>query len=554
MTDDPLKKRPERGNHSAEGDPRFGKIREADVTPDAEDRVRRAFLATKRDELLTPVRVINEFSGQILTLAADLEQPGFSDDMQKVDAAGRNFAALVDEILDPSKIQSAATDEESLLSRLRHEMLNELNPIINYSEMWIEDADEQFLSGFIPELQMILNAGKKCEKLVDQILASRDIDSARIPVEESSRDQLRDIFSPPEETETAVAAETGLVLIVDDDDINRDILSRQLQKQGHQVACASNGSEALRMLTQQAVDLMLLDIVMPEMNGVEVLARVKADDHLSEVPVIMISALDEMNVVARCIKLGAEDYMPKPFNPTVLKARVDRSLEKRRLRQREIEYLQEIEREKKRADELLHVILPTEIVTELKATNTVAPRRYDNVAVLFVDIVNFTPYCDQHSAEDVVNNLQQLIVTWEEIALRHGVQKVKTIGDAFMAACGLFGDCTEPVLNCIRCGLEMIDATHKLEIGWNVRVGINAGSVVGGVLGRRQYLFDIWGDTVNTAARMESHGIEGAIVLSTAAWRKIAQQCEGRPLESVSIKGKGIMERVLFDGFSEPEN
>ncbi len=302
------------------------------------------------------------------------------------------------------------------------------------------------------------------------------------------------------------------------------------------------------MLAEQEFDLILLDIVMPGMNGFEVLSRVKQDPNRARDSGDPDLRTGDGEIVARCIEMGAEDYLPKPFNPVVLKSR-GASL-KRRFRQREAAYLKQIEQEKKRADELLHVILPTDIVTELKETNSVVPRRYDDVAVLFADIVNFTPYCDRHSPEEVVSNLQKLVVIWEEIVLRHRVQKVKTIGDAFMAAGGLFADDEEPVLNCVRCGLEMIAATHELPIGWDVRIGINCGSVVGGVLGRRQYLFDLWGDTVNTAARMESHGIAGRVVLSQTAWERIADISQGTSLGTVSVKGKGGMEMVRFDGFN----
>src|SRR5262249_40786346 len=156
-----------------------------------------------------------------------------------------------------------------------------------------------------------------------------------------------------------------------------------------------------------------------------------------DLPVIMISALDEVDSVVRCIQMGAEDYLPRPFNPVLLRARIGACLEKKRLRDREALHLALIEREQHRCDELLHVILPGEIVKELKSTNVVRPRRYENVAVLFADIVGFTPYCDCHGPEEVVPHLQRLVECCEDSALRHGVQKIKTIGDAFMAASGL---------------------------------------------------------------------------------------------------------------------
>jgi adenylate cyclase len=141
---------------------------------------------------------------------------------------------------------------------------------------------------------------------------------------------------------------------------------------------------------------------------------------------------------------------------------------------------------------------------------------------------------------------------WERLALRHQVEKIKTIGDAFMAAAGLLErPADHPVLHCVRCGLDMIAASRRLPIPWEVRVGIHFGSVVAGVIGCRHYLFDLWGDTVNTAARMESHGIPGAVTLSQPAWEAVAQHCHGEPLGRIDIKGKGPMEMVRVDRLRE---
>ena len=147
-----------------------------------------------------------------------------------------------------------------------------------------------------------------------------------------------------------------------------------------------------------------------------------------------------------------------------------------------------------------------------------------------------------------MRHLQDLIGVWEGIAERHHVEKIKTIGDAFMAAAGLLEQPTDhPVVHCIRCGLDMIAATRQLPHPVEVRVGIHFGPVVAGVIGCRHYLFDLWGDTVNTAARMESHGIPGSVVLSQPAWHEVAAHCYGEPLGRIHIKGKGPMEMIRVD-------
>ncbi len=346
----------------------------------------------------------------------------------------------------------------------------------------------------------------------------------------------------------------GRILIVDDNEMNRDMLSRRLVRHGHTVAMAENGRRALECLQGQSFDLVLLDIMMPEMNGYQVLEAMKTNDHLRDVPVIMISAVDELESVVRCIQLGAEDYLPKPFNPVLLRARIGAVLDKKRLRDQERAYLRQIEIEKRRADDLLHVILPENVIEELKETNTIKPRRYENVAVLFCDIVDFTQYCNEHDTEEVTAYLCRLVELYEEVALKHQLEKIKTVGDAFMATGGLQHPLDNPVLNCVQCGLEMVGLAPTLPPQWQVRVGIHIGPVMAGVVGQRQYLFDVWGDTVNTAARIESSGVSNAVNVSGEAWQHIAALCAGESRGLVTLKGKGKMELFRVDGLGRDNN
>ncbi|MBI3864108.1 MAG: response regulator [Planctomycetia bacterium] len=516
--------------------------------------VRQALLATRRNELLTPVQAILDVAERILDDPKAREEPRFFDDVKRLNGAAGELRGLIEGVLTPDRLDAAraAGDWQAVKSRIRHDMLNRLNPVINYSEMWLEEAGDFQLGAFVPDLELLCGMGKRCFALIDTIMDSWDIEStvtADVVAPELKR--LEDMVSRVTREQVDRPVEPGRLLIVDDNEINRDILRRLLESQGHVVFEAADGRQALDFLAREPCDLVLLDVVMPEMDGFEVLVRLKSDSKFREISVIMISALNEINYVVSCIKLGAEDYLNRPFNAVFLKARIGACLEKRRWREREIEYLKAIEVERLRADELLHVILPREVVAELKRSNAFIPRRYEGVAVLFADIVDFTPYCDLHPPEDVVQQLQLLVELWEETALKYGIQKIKTIGDAFMAACGLLSPVDNPVLNCVRCGLEMVAATQARPTGWNLRVGIHYGPVIGGVLGRRQYLFDLFGDTVNTAARMESHGVKGRIVLSSNAWAQVEKIARGTQLDPAPVKGKGIMLRFQFDEFQD---
>ena len=335
------------------------------------------------------------------------------------------------------------------------------------------------------------------------------------------------------------------ILVVDDNEDNRYTLVRRLKRQGHgEVTTAEHGRRALELLDASPFDLVLLDIMMPQMNGYEVLETIKSSATLRDIPVVMISAVDEIESVVRCIELGAEDYLSKPFNPTLLRARVGVCLEKKRLRDREAAYLETIEREKKRSDDLLHAVLPAGAVRELKATGAVQPRRIEDVAVLFCDVVGFTAYCDRHRPERVVAELQTLVERLEELALDYEMEKIKTVGDAVLATAGLLDPVDDPVLQAARCGLAMASAAVETPPHWQVRIGVHVGPVVAGVVGSRRFLFDLWGDTVNTAARLAEHANPGRVAMTGATWERVEDRCRGVVRGPVRMKGKGEVELV----------
>jgi serine phosphatase RsbU (regulator of sigma subunit) len=193
-------------------------------------------------------------------------------------------------------------------------------------------------------------------KLLASLTKQKQRDEAHLRfVQEQLRQKLASAASrlPLEMPPTIASFRGGNLLVVDDNELNRDMLSRRLNRQGHFVEVAINGREALEILAAQAFDLVLLDIMMPEMNGYEVLEQIKKDQNLAHIPVIMITAVDEIESTVKCIKLGAEDYLPKPFNPVVLNARVNASLEKKWLRDQQMAYMQRLDLENQRkSDEL----------------------------------------------------------------------------------------------------------------------------------------------------------------------------------------------------------
>ncbi|QDU63458.1 Adenylate cyclase [Planctomycetes bacterium Pan216] len=535
--------------------PQAGLVRENGARDDLEvDRCRSAVLANLRHELRTPINAIIGYSEMLIEDAESASDESFSGDVRKIHNSGLMLLDMVNALLDPKRLEEGRLDAEAFGARVRHELRTPLNHIIGYAEMLIEDARGAVNTGVVSDLERIHLSGIRLLSLIDQIvgLTRAPREAEEIALEDSAvSGMLRDVLETIHTIESPAAyphdSDRGRLLLVDDNEINREMLSRQLRRQGHQVEVVGNGREALGMIEKEAFDLVLLDIMMPEINGIQVLEHIKRDPQHRDLPVIMISALDEIDSVVRCIEAGAEDYLPKPFNPTVLRARIGACLEKKRLRDREVVYLKQIETEKKRADDLLHVILPAEIVDELIATDDVKPRRYENVAVLFSDIVGFTPYCEDRDPEEIVSNLQELVIAFEEHAIQYNMQKIKTIGDSFMAAAGLFKPVANPVLDAVHCGLKIIRSAHAVRPHWDVRVGIHVGPVVGGLLGRRQYLFDLWGDTVNTAARMESNGRPGHLALSVPAWRQVEQHFDCDSCATIPVKGKGNLQFKFID-------
>jgi class 3 adenylate cyclase len=505
-------------------------------------RARQAWLANTRQELLAPADRMREVAAMLLQDAVEHGPEEFAADLRKIlDATGRLLAPL-EELLEPTCESAGLLDREA-----RHQLRTPLNHILGYCELWIEDAPSNLLEGFVADLRQIHGLAKGLLGRLDEAtrLVQKASDPGFNPNDSALPEMIKEVVrNPVRPCDRGKSVETGRLLVVDDNEDNRDVLGRWLCRDGYVVEEAADGAQAVERARAAPPDMILLDIIMPRVNGIEALTQLKADPTLCHIPVVMISAFDEIETAVRCIELGAEDYLPKPCSSILLRARVAACLEKKRLRDQEVLLREEIERQRRRSDELLNGILPAEVIGELKEKGAVKPRRFEGVAVFFCDIVNFTPFCDRNTPERVVQYLQQLIETWEQLARVHQVEKIKTIGDALMAAAGLLRRTDEhPVLHAVRCGRAMIAATRELPTGWDLRVGIHWGPVIAGVIGRQAYLFDLWGDTVNTAARMESQGVPGSVVLSASAWAHVAGCCHGESLGVTPIKGKGPMER-----------
>ena len=505
-----------------------------------------------KHELRAPLNLILGYSEALMTEAAELGLQAWRPDLERIHSAGCRLLGLVNDLFDSGRARPYTQNPALLEEELR----TPLNQIIGYAGILEEEAQERGHLSVTVDLQKIRRAARELLQLVLGNFLSNEGQTGGMRCSSASGAVEAPLSSPgpvafrPGVAQGAPAA--GSLLVADDDPSNRDVLARRLRRLGYTVAVAENGRRALEELRAAQFDLLLLDIDMPELNGYEVLERLKADPHLREVPVIVLSASSQTNRIVRCIELGAEDHLTNPFDPVVLQARVGACLEQRRLRDREVSYLRQIEQEKKRSDDLLRIILPQDVAEELKATGLVKPRRFNHVAVLFCDIVGFTAYSEQHPPEQIVEHLQRLVQALENIASSNGLEKIKTIGDAFMAVSGLAipphgaaqagmdeGAVSLAALRAVRAGLEMIATARELPPHWQVRVGVHVGPVVAGVVGRKKYQYDVWGDAVNTAARMEQSAAPGTLCVNEQTWDIIAPWCLGSARGTIPIKGKG---------------
>jgi len=332
------------------------------------------------------------------------------------------------------------------------------------------------------------------------------------------------------------------ILVADADPATREESCRLLAAEGYEVAEAEDGRVALHCLQSRPFDFLLVDAALPDLDGYGLVEYLRAHARLRSLPVVATADRSQLDALPGLVRGGVDDFLVRPLAPEMLKTRLAACLARKQLRDQDADHLRRAERGKRRAERLLNAVLPATIGQELMESNAVQPRRYDNVAVLFADVVGFTQYCQDRGPSEILDHLQEMVIASEAIAAKHDVQKIKTIGDCFMGTAGLLKQVDNPVARCTACGLEMIAMTRALESAWDLRVGVHIGPVIAGVVGHQQYLFDVWGDTVNTAARIETYGQDGAVNLSREAWDRVADGSEPASTEVISVKGKGSVE------------
>jgi class 3 adenylate cyclase len=326
------------------------------------------------------------------------------------------------------------------------------------------------------------------------------------------------------------------ILIVDDTPANIQSLAAILKSKGYQISAATNGKQAFEVLARVQPDLILLDVMMPEMDGFETCRRLKADERWRDIPIIFLTAKTETADIVQGFELGAVDYVAKPFNTHELLARVNTHLT--------------VDRLSRENERLLLSILPESIADRLKSGDERIADRFEEVTVLFADIVGFTELASAMPAHALVELLNALFTQFDLEAQKLGIEKIKTIGDAYMAVCGLPKPCADHAERMATMALRMMEIAREFSQNHGtpvrLRIGINAGPVVAGVIGRNKFIYDLWGDTVNVASRMESHGVPDAIQVTRPVFERLHDRYSFEARGTVEVKGKGQVEAWLL--------
>jgi adenylate cyclase len=521
-----------------------------------------------RHELRTPLNAIIGYSEMLLEDAEDAGQAKFTPDLHQVLLAGRQLLAIVNDLLDAGKL---ATDDvafnlESLIANLDYQARTPLNGIIGYSEILLENAAEYGRDEIIGDLQKIHASGKLFLAHLNNIIDLGKTDTGLKITPEVSDPLIDSVMTSlrklAQESAVTTGGETGSLLVVDDNEINRDLLSRYLARLGHRVQVAPDGRRALEMIDTGSFDLLLLDVMMPELNGYQVLQQLKDSPQWRDLPIIMISALDEMDSVVRCIELGAADYLSKPFNPVLLRARVGACLEKKRL--------QDLEKEQKRQLQELNAALEVrnrfirqtfgrylsdDIVETIleKPDGLKIGGEKRQATILMSDLRGFTSLSERLPAEDVVSMVNIYLETMTEIILKYQGTIDEFIGDGILVIFGAPFQSPDDARRAVACAVEMQLAMASInernrQAGFPeiaLGIGVNTGKMVVGNIGSQKRMkYGVVGRHVNLASRIESYTVGGQIFISEGTLNECGDIL--RIDNSMQVMPKGVQEPLTI--------
>ena len=520
-------------------------------------RIKEAYIGKARHNLKNPINAILGYSEMLIE---DCEDEGISSpisDLNKLYQAGQEILEIIEQNFDDKALENPNNTLVTLAKDTETAIREPLNTIVGYSELLLEDYESIDIDNFQSDIHRISDSGRLLERELDNIIKFNDSDFENIESDGSSVgnysmvQDVMDSIQPIDKKEDKKKI-LGKLLVVDDNKNNTQLLKKRLSKQGHEVITANDGKEATEYLTVNLdTDLVLLDIVMPEMNGYEVLKFIRSDNRFHELPVIMISSMDDTDSIYRCIEAGADDYITKPFEKSILDARIASCMEKKKLRDKEKILMRELQEERDRSEHLLLNILPQDIAQRLKSGETDIANKHDDVSIIFCDIINFTPQAQVLSPNNLVKILNTIFKTFDELADKHNIEKIKTIGDSYFAVGGLTSDKSQSAKDIIELGKDFIKAINKIdrntkEMDLNIRIGVHTGPIVAGIIGKNKFAYDLWGASVNMANRLETTCPPGCIQISEHTKSFLGDRYSYKLKEKTNIKGIGHVNTYLI--------
>jgi len=332
----------------------------------------------------------------------------------------------------------------------------------------------------------------------------------------------------------AKAAGRGFVLVVDDEEQNRSLLRDPLEARGYEIAEAENGLQALEKVAARPPDVILLDLMMPKMDGFEVCRRLKKDVKTAHIPILIVTALSDRKERLMGIEAGANDFLNKPIDMQDVILRVGNAVYAKHLHD-------QLQAEQEKSERLLLNVLPKPIAERMKKGETNIADSHPDVTVLVADLVGFTTLSAHISPEQVVQLLNEIFSAFDLLEGKLGSDKIKTIGDAYMVAGGISFPQPDHAEAIAQLAINLQDEIERLnrqyDISVRLRIGICTGPVVAGVIGRWRFAYDLWGETVNLACRLESTGEAGKIQIAESTYERLKNKYQLAPKHSVDAKG-----------------
>jgi len=506
-----------------------------------------------RHELRTPVNGIIGYSEMLLE---DVEDEAFIGDLQRIGSGGRKLLDLIDKVLGEGALSAQDQDLERVAEQVRVDLRTPVTSVMGYAEMLIETAEEKDQGELIPDLERIRDSASRLLELSGDIVGLATGAGAAASVGGLEATELtRAVLSKIHGVASNGGREAeGRLLVVDDNSENRDLLSRQLARQGYIVLTASNGAEALELLKSKTVDLILLDVIMPIMDGVETLEHLKSDENLEEIPVLMLSSLDEVDGALRCIELGAEDFLSKPVKPAILEARITANLELHRMRERERLYEERAAADQAFIDDLLLATFPETVADRVRGGDSAIADAVPEATVLCGTLRGLSAASSAEGLGQRMKGLRAMHSAVEALVREHGLEILIWRPEGFIAVAGAPSPIEDHAERTVALGLALLENPSNLQgpDGRPLRMGLglHTGPVMGAALGEARLRYEVWGEGITAAEGVAAAAEDGTLLASPTVHSRLKDRYSFEARKVRDIAGTQMRTYLLKNGGS----